>query len=196
MSLTKSDTNAKPAALKDHNLGDNAGAKPSAAGLDAAMKIIDKLPIEDLVALRYKLDSMLPINLEDLDLGQELALQYAAGRALLAAVQIDATIPTNQKSQIFNAVRAQLADIVKQQESVWGMERLKKFEVALVKAANLLTEEARAAFFDLYGQFLKGAMIAGTPITEVGRTPDEPETALASAPNPKPLAPAAAEKAT
>lgn len=173
MSLAKSEASAPgplspTGGLKDHSLIDNAGAKTNTPSVEAAIKLIEKLDVEDLVAVRYKVDSMLPINLEDLDLGQELALQYAAGRALLAAVQTDATIPTNQKSQIFNAVRAQLADIVKQQESVWGMERLKKFEVALVKAANLMTEEGKAAFFDLYSQYLKGGIIANVPVEQVG----------------------------
>lgn len=109
----------------------------------------------ELIELRHQVDVRLVIGLEHLDLSEELALQFRQGKALLHEVQNDKTIATNQKAQVFNTVKSQLAEIVKQQESVWSMERLKIFEVAFVKASKLLTQEARDAFFDLYGRFLK-----------------------------------------
>jgi hypothetical protein len=141
--------------LKDFSLKSNTANPGSKSKLDL---VIDQLPgfdDKELAELRYALDALLPLDLGKLDLAEELALQFRQAKVLLVEVQRDATTPANQKAQIFNSVRAQLESIVKQQEVVWSMERLKKFEVAFIKAANLLTPEARDAFFDLYGEFLQ-----------------------------------------
>lgn len=116
---------------------------------------IEKLSEAELVELRHEIDLRLQLDLDQMDLSEELALQYRQAKALQQEVQGDKQTPANQKAQIFNSVRAQLAEIVKQQESVYSMERLKVYEVAFVKATRLLTAEARDAFFDLYGRFLK-----------------------------------------
>lgn len=139
--------------LKEHSLASN--SQPKASGVAAIIEQINKLDESDLLQVRTNIDALLKLDLDSLDLNEELNLQYRQAKSLLLEVQKDNSVPANQKAQMFNAARAQLADIIKQQESVWGMQRLKKFEVAFVKAANLLTEEARAAFFDLYGEYLK-----------------------------------------
>ncbi len=121
---------------------------------------IEKLSEAELVELRHEIDLRLQLDLDQMDLSEELALQYRQAKALQQEVQGDKMTPANQKAQIFNSVRAQLAEIVKQQESVYSMERLKVYEVAFVKATRLLTAEARDAFFDLYGRFLKDPNVA------------------------------------
>lgn len=136
--------------LKDHSL---AGMPPK-AGVDALLKQLVSLNDAELVELRHAVDARLVLDLGELDLAKELALQYTQGKALLSEVQGDRDTPANQKAQIFSAVRNQLADIVKQQDMVWGMQRLKVFEAAFLKAARLLTGDAKVAFFDLYKEQL------------------------------------------
>lgn len=141
-------------ALKNHSL--TTPAKPEKiSAIAPLMPEIEKLSESDLYDLRHELDLRLQLDLGQLNLAEELALQFRQAKAMLHAVQNDDDIPTNQKSQMLNSTRSMLTDIVKQQEIVWSAERLKIFEVAFVKASALLSAEAREAFFDLYGKFLK-----------------------------------------
>jgi hypothetical protein len=136
--------------LKDHSLG----ASAPKTGVDALLSQLDGLSDAELVELRHAVDARLVLDLGELDLAKELALQYTQGKSLLSEVQGDRDTPANQKAQIFSAVRNQLSDIIKQQDMVWGMQRLKAYEAAFLKAARLLTSEAKIAFFDLYKEQL------------------------------------------
>ena len=98
---------------------------------------------------------MLQLDLGNLNLAEELSLQFRQAKALLHEVQGDKSIATNQKAQILNSARAMLSDIVRQQAEVYNMERLKKFENAFVKSANAMSAEQREIFFELYGKYLK-----------------------------------------
>lgn len=140
--------------LKSHSLAQERKPAPMSA-VNLLLPEIEKLSESELSDLRHEIDLRLQLDLGQLDLSDELALQFRSAKALLHEVQGDKTIATNQKAQILNSARAMLSDIVKQQESVWSMERLKIFEVAFIKASRLLTGEARDAFFDLYSRFLK-----------------------------------------
>lgn len=119
------------------------------------MPEVRQLDERNLAALRHELDILLDLDIAGMDLGKEIVLQYRQGKALLAEVQVDKTVPANQQAQLFNTLRAQLTEIFKQQEVIWSMQRLKKYEVAFVKASNLLTPEAKTAFMSLYGTYLK-----------------------------------------
>jgi len=164
--------------IKDYSLKDNAGGqgggKPLGNRTEQVIKLLADLDDSELAEIRYAIDELQPLDLEKLDLNAELALQYRMAKVLLVEVQKDSATPANQKAQIFNAVRAQLSDIVKQQESVWSMERLKTFEVAFLKAANALTPEARDVFFELYVQYLTNKTMAGVPIDQVGTAAPAP----------------------
>lgn len=140
--------------IKDHSIKTNTkGAVPTP--VEMLLPSLEALSEADLVELRHQLDLRLSLDLSTLDLAEELALQFRQAKALLNEVQNDKSTPVNQKSQIFNSVRTQLGDIVKQQDVVWNMQRLKKYETAFVKSVHLLNDEARNAFFDLYGEHLK-----------------------------------------
>lgn len=154
--------------LKDHSLKSNSQNPTGVDRLELVLKQIVSMDESELAAIRNVIDGIQPLDLEKLDLNAELALQYRQAKQLLAEVQKDSTVPANQKAQVFNSVRAQLSDIVKQQESVWSMERLKTFEVAFLKAANALTPDARDLFFDLYMKHLSGSVMAGVPIADIG----------------------------
>lgn len=112
-----------------------------------------------LLSLRHEIDVKLKIEIKNLNLTEELGLQYAQGKQLLSDVQADDDTPANQKAQVFNSVGAMLDKIIKQQKIVYSAERIKRFEVAFLKVLDKLPPESKEVYFDLYGEFLddKGA---------------------------------------
>lgn len=132
--------------LKNHSL---TPAKPQIKG-----DPLDGLDEEGMLALRREIDRRLKTDLSVIDLGEELGLNYRAGKLMLAQVLEDDQCPANQKSQVFNSVSSMLDRIVKQQDIVYSAERLKRFEHAFLKVLNQLGEDAKQVFFDLYGEFL------------------------------------------
>lgn len=140
--------------LKSHSLTQEV-VPPKISAVTALMPTIEKLSESELGELRHEIDLRLRLELGALNLADELALQFRQAKNLLYEVSNDKDTPVNQKAQILNSARAQLSEIVRQQESVWSMGRLKKYEVAFVKAASMFSVEQRNVFFDLYGEYLK-----------------------------------------
>lgn len=175
--------------MKDLSLSSN-GANPGGKSrVEMIVAQLASLDESELFHVRAAIENLQPTDLEKLDLNAELALQFRQAKLLLTEVQKEAGVPANQKAQIFNSVRAQLADIVKQQESVWGMERLKTFEQAVLKVLKALPQDMRDLFFDLYCKHLPNGTFQGTPIADVGKDGDAgaaPEPAPAPGPAPKP----------
>lgn len=108
-----------------------------------------------LLELRNKIDAKLVIDIGDMNLTEELGLQYRMAKAILAGVQDDAMTPANQKAQLMNTMSAVLAKIIEHREFVFSAERLKRYEAAVLKVLDTIkNEDAKAAFLDLYGEFL------------------------------------------
>ena len=126
----------------------------SATPEQTATDIAD-LDEEALLKLRSEIDDKLQIGIKNLTLTEELGLQYRNGMKLLKDIQSDNQTPANQKAQVFNSVSGMLEKIVKMQESVYSMERLKRYEVAFLKAIETLPVEGKENFFDLYGSYLE-----------------------------------------
>lgn len=149
--------------LKNHSLTQ----EPVVAKVSAVVLMlpqIEALSETELSELRHEIDLRLHLELGELNLAEELALQFRQAKALLFEIAKDNDTPVSQKAQILNSARAQLSDIVKQQAEVWNMGRLKKYEVAFVKAAATLSTEAREIFFDLYGDYLKDENVDGAAV--------------------------------
>ncbi len=137
--------------MKDHSL--KTDPKPA--------NRLDGLNESQLLDLRVEIDSRLHIKIADMDLTEELGLQYQMAKILLNQVQTDNSVPPNQRALVFNAVREQLTQIVKMQETVWSMERLKRYEAAFKKSVETFKnyDDNRAnammeVFMDLYGDCL------------------------------------------
>lgn len=140
--------------MKDYSLGANIAPDPSivpAAVLDA----IGKLSQTQLMTLRHKIDMLLDLDINQLNLVEELGLQFRQGKELLASIQNDSATPANQKAQVFNTLKGQLDKIIKQRGLVLSQERLKRYEAAFLKVLEGLdSDTARQTFMDLYGEFL------------------------------------------
>jgi hypothetical protein len=136
-------------AIKDYSM-----SKAGKAG-KAKDDPLEGLDDEELIALRLRLDKRLNLDLKELNLAEELGMQYRSGQILLASVQDDKGVPANQRAQVFNSVGNMLKDIVKQQKVVYDAERLKRFESTFIKVLDLLgTDEMKKRFLDLYSQYL------------------------------------------
>lgn len=113
------------------------------------------LPVEQLLSLRAQIDQRLPaLELKDLDMEKELVRQFLAARQLQATILADTMTPANQKAQVSNSLAASLASLSKLQIVVHSSERMKRIEIALIDAVNMLPMEAKEAFLDAYAKIL------------------------------------------
>ena len=134
--------------LKDYSL-----KQPEAA--PDPVKLLDGLEDDVLLRLRAMIDKKLDIDPRSMNLADELGYQYRAGKTLLASIQADnASVPANQRAQVFNSVTMMLEKIAKQMKGVYDAERLKRFEAAFMKTLEDMPDKSKRKFFDLYGEYL------------------------------------------
>lgn len=128
--------------------------KPApAASISSQLKSMSN---KELLELRNRVDLELGVEIKDLNLGEELGLLFRQGKQLLEDVLDDPEVPANQKAQVFNTVKGQVDKLVATRQVVFSQERLKRFEMALLKVVNMAGNEAmKAEFLDLYGSFLE-----------------------------------------
>lgn len=107
-----------------------------------------------LLDLRTQVDEHLGLKLEDLNLAEELALQFKQAKLLFNEVNADPDVAANQKAQVINSISSILATITKAQAELYNAERLKKLEAATLKALKTLPKTEQEAFFSLYEQYL------------------------------------------
>lgn len=71
-------------------------------------------------------------SLSELNLDEELLIQYQNAVGTFESIRYDEETPANQKAQILNTISAILTNIVKLQTEMYDAERLKKLESALI----------------------------------------------------------------
>jgi hypothetical protein len=107
--------------------------------------------LDGLLRLRQEIDGMLPARaLKDLNLEEELVVQFLAVKSLQTSVLTDEMTPANQKAQVAGQVASTLQQLVKMQTDLRKDEQLKRMETALMSALGLLPLEARELFFEEY----------------------------------------------
>lgn len=100
-------------------------------------------------------------TLGQLDLSQELLLQYQKANELLKNAEFEDT-PLNQKAQAMNSIVNILAQIIKQQEIVHNMSEITRLELALIATLK--------EFPEVKERFL--ASYEGKLLASVGRLPE------------------------
>jgi len=126
---------------------------PEPVAASPAAPIVDLAPfqLDDLLALRSQIDERLPARaLVDLDLEEELVIQFQQTKGLLNRVMIDEGVPANQKAQVINSCSSVLGQITKMQTELYSAERVKALEAALIKTLLTLPEATQIAFFAEY----------------------------------------------
>lgn len=93
-------------------------------------------------------------TLKDLDLDKELLEQYHNAKQLFTDVQYEEGIPLNQKSQITNTITSILQAIIKMQQDLYNIEKIKLIENVLIETLKD-HETLRDAFLEKYEQALR-----------------------------------------
>ena len=110
---------------------------------------LDGFNLQDLLKLKSRIEERLPC-LNDLDLQQELVLQFASAKAMLADAQDDKRTPLNQKSQIINTASSLLKQLAEMQIKLYSAERNKALELCLIDILKEADPEDRDAFMEEY----------------------------------------------
>lgn len=117
---------------------------------------LDGLDLNGLLELRGRIDARLPPrSLAELDLEEEVLLQFARTKQLYDDVVIDKGTPANQKAQVANSCSAILAQLVKMQETIYSAERMKAIEGAVIRTLRAFPEDLQKRFFETYERALE-----------------------------------------
>lgn len=141
------------------------GLKPFSLSnaMKEAVLDIESMEIGELLALRDKIDAKLPsTSLRDIDVEQEVLLQYYRVKALQDKTATADDVPTNQRAQVANTVANTLKEIVKMRSEVYNTEQFRKMEAALAKALRTMPEEAQNVFYETYEKVAQEMADAGT----------------------------------
>lgn len=113
---------------------------------------LESLTQLQLFTLREHINSLLPPgSLRDLNLEEELVLQFRMARAFQAMV-LDSEDEPQKKAAVMNSCAATIQALVKMQSEFYTAERLKEIESKLIKALERVPAETLRDFFDWYEQ--------------------------------------------
>lgn len=114
------------------------------------------LPVDDLIRYHDEIRALLPpLNLSEMNLEEEMLLQYHALRAVQNNVLSNDEVAVNQQAQMANSVGSLLARLAELQVSVYTSERFKRIENLLIRSMRQLPEDRALAFLDEYEKSLK-----------------------------------------
>lgn len=114
------------------------------------------LPVDELIRMYDEIKQHLPpTKLSDLNLEEEVLLQFHAMRALQGTVMSDDEVPVNQRAQVANGVANILEKLGDMQSALYSSERFKDIENVLIRSLNLLPEAASAEFLTEYEKRLR-----------------------------------------
>ena len=115
----------------------------------------EALPVETLLRYLDEIRQVLPATtLLDMNMEEELILQFQAVRTLQNTILDDESVPANQKAQVANSVASVLGSIADLQNKVYSSERFKRIETLLIRHLNKLPEDVAAAFLEDYEQLV------------------------------------------
>lgn len=118
----------------------------------ARMKIMWKeMSVEELIHHMDEIRKALPPTaLAEVNLEEELMLQFQAVRALQSQVLADDEQPLNQRAQVANSVQTVLSKLIEMQDKVYSTERYKAFEQIMIRHLSKLPEDVAQAFLEDY----------------------------------------------
>lgn len=116
------------------------------------------LTLPHLLRLRNWINELLPAtSIQELDLEEELLLQYHLARALVDEVSSENNfaVPANQKAQVMNSAAAILKTLADAQRAMYDAERVKAIEASVVRAFRDQPAAIRNAFLERYESILR-----------------------------------------
>jgi len=93
-------------------------------------------------------------TLDDLDLDQELLQQFTTAKEVLEDIRHEQDVPANQKAQVINTISSILQSILKMQQDLHNVERMKLVENTLIEVLQR-HQTLRDAFLEDYENALK-----------------------------------------
>lgn len=93
-------------------------------------------------------------DINQIDHKRELAVQFSLAKQAYALVQDDTETPLNQKAQALNTITSILTNIVKLQDAVYSVERMKALEETLIETLQGFPD-IKQAFLDEYKRRLE-----------------------------------------
>lgn len=104
----------------------------------------------ELLQAQEQIKLLLPPRLlRDIDLEEEMALQFQIARALQSEMMNSKEEP-QKVATVMNACAAALQNLVKMQSEHYNAERLKEIEMRLIKALEKVPSEYLVSFFAWY----------------------------------------------
>ncbi|UCV26781.1 hypothetical protein [Ferribacterium limneticum] len=112
---------------------------------------LSKISLADRIDLYEAVKASLPAHaLSDIDLTQELVLQFTRVKELQIATLASSRVPANQKAQVANSVASILGQLTKLQTELHTAERFKAMETHLIRAMKKLPLEEAEEFLREY----------------------------------------------
>ena len=93
-------------------------------------------------------------TLDDLDLDKELLQQFTTAKEVLEDIRHEQDVPANQKAQVINTISSILQSILKMQQDLHNVERMKLVENTLIEVLQR-HQTLRDAFLEDYENALK-----------------------------------------
>jgi hypothetical protein len=113
---------------------------------------------DDLIRFMDEIRACLPsTKLSEMNLEEELVLQYHTVRALQNDVLQQEEIPLNQRAQLANSVSSVLSKLADLQNEIYSSERFKVVENLLIRMLSRLPENVAAQFLAEYEDALNRA---------------------------------------
>lgn len=139
---------------------DQALGKQKEAVAPAALAPYSGMSVSELLEQRAAIDALLPArSLAEVDIEEEVLLQFARTKALYDAISSDKEVPANQRAQVANSCTAILDQLIKMQARIYGAERIKAIESALIRTLRAFDEAVQARFFELYERALEASAV-------------------------------------
>lgn len=95
------------------------------------------------------------IALKDMDVEQELMLQYQTLKAAQREALDDPETTTSAKASISNSVSSTLAKVASLQIEIYSSERFKNIEMALIRLLGKLPEDQAREFLEEYKKVIQ-----------------------------------------
>lgn len=119
---------------------------------------VESLSVSDLLLLRQRIDAKLPAtSLSELNLEQELVIQFMSVKELLNDVSRDVMTPANQKAQVINSLSSVLLQMTKSQTDLYNAERIKKIERAVIEVLGKISQKLAEEFLESYEKHYTGS---------------------------------------
>ena len=130
--------------------------KPTQETKPSGGLLIDKMSVQELIRLRDQITRRLPpLTIAEMDLEEEMLLQFHALRATQNDVMGDLDIPVNQQAQIANACGQQLKALAERQSEIYTSERIKRLEKTLIRLLHKWDSKQAELFLEEYEKELE-----------------------------------------